>query len=327
MTNVAVAGARSLAGVATGQAGKAGLAFMDIVQALLAPTDEVSVQAGLAPALLAGRLDLDPQTLLAEAETADAPPLPAEPLAGAQPGADSLLPPLFLPMTPGGARDMIRGGEAADVAVGRQNLPGGIAQRPEASLLAAPTVNGGTPRVEADALVAVDPDVLPETMPIPPADKALEAMTRLSPGNPAAPPAQLVVATPLSGREWSTDFSQRVLWMVGQRLQTAEITVNPPNLGGIEVRLSLHDQGAGAQFFAANPSVRDALDAALPRLRDMLAEAGISLLQAEVRDQAFTQNQSWRGGQGDEQGAGAVGTVHALPLGRASGQGLIDLYA
>jgi flagellar hook-length control protein FliK len=115
--------------------------------------------------------------------------------------------------------------------------------------------------------------------------------------------------------------------MTGQRLQTAEIAVNPPNLGGIEVRLSLHEQGAGAQFFAANPSVREALDAALPRLRDMLAEAGISLLQAEVRDQAFAQSQSWRGGQGSGQGAGAVGAVHALPLGRASGQGLIDLYA
>ncbi|HEB98705.1 MAG TPA: hypothetical protein ENJ05_04295, partial [Thiotrichales bacterium] len=65
-----------------------------------------------------------------------------------------------------------------------------------------------------------------------------------TPQNPGAmPPAVLSLSQPLQQPGWDNALGERVVWMVGQRLQSAEIKLNPPQLGPIEVRVSLnHDQ-------------------------------------------------------------------------------------
>lgn len=322
MTGVVVGG---LPGMPNALAGQAGLAFLDIVQALLALPTGAPVQARLVSELLSGKPETLPLAVSEDAEPADDVPQSAAEVIAGQSVASPALAALFLPAAPSGGLAMRAGGDAAEIAIGRQNLPAGVARQPEPALagMLAPRQETGPVLPEAlAALPAVDLDTLPEAAPTIPPERVLEALSRAS---QTAQTAQLAVATPVAAREWATDFSQRVLWMAGQRVQFAEIAVNPPNLGGVEVRLSMQDQGAGAQFFAASATVRDALEAALPRLRDMLAEAGISLLQAEVRDQAFADRQAWQAGQAA--GADGSGPVHVLPVHVARGLGLIDLYA
>jgi flagellar hook-length control protein FliK len=90
---------------------------------------------------------------------------------------------------------------------------------------------------------------------------------------------------------WDNALSQRVLWMVSHQHQTAELNLNPPDLGPLQVVLSVNSDQASAAFVSQNPEVRQALEAALPRLKEMMAESGINLGNATVSDQESRQQQ------------------------------------
>ncbi|TCS73966.1 flagellar hook-length control protein FliK [Sulfuritortus calidifontis] len=142
----------------------------------------------------------------------------------------------------------------------------------------------------------------------------------------------LSVRTPLQAANWAADFSQKVVWLVGRESQSAQMILNPPQLGAVEVRLTLTGSEAGAQFFSPHQGVREAIEAAIPRLRDMMAEAGLSLGQASVSPESFrdsrTQDrQSGGAGGSAEDDGGDVGMIANLPPARrVMGQGLVDLY-
>jgi|GEM_PF-1633223 len=90
----------------------------------------------------------------------------------------------------------------------------------------------------------------------------------------------------LNSRGWNEALGQQVLWMVGTNLQAAELHLNPPDLGPLQVVLNVNQHTADALFMSPHAAVRDALENALPKLREILAEAGISLGNSQVSDQA-----------------------------------------
>lgn len=151
-----------------------------------------------------------------------------------------------------------------------------------------------------------------------------------------APAASVHVATSLHDPQWGQDFSQRVVWMARSEMQSAHLSLNPANLGPIEVTLNLGAEQATAIFSSPHVEVREALESALPRLREMLAGAGISLGDAQVnaqsqRDMAQSQQSGQRSGTpGEATGAilGADDAVNAKegPTIRR-GLGLIDTFA
>lgn len=94
--------------------------------------------------------------------------------------------------------------------------------------------------------------------------------------------AALPIHTPVGKHGWDGEVSDKLVWMVGRREQRAELVLNPPQMGRIEVSLSMNDGQTSALFVSANPAVRDALEAALPRLREILADAGVNLGQTQV---------------------------------------------
>lgn len=94
--------------------------------------------------------------------------------------------------------------------------------------------------------------------------------------------ASLPVNTPVGARGWDDEVSNKLVWMIGRQEQRAELVLNPPQLGRVEVSLSMNAGQTNAVFVSANPAVRDALEAALPRLREMFADAGVTLGQAQV---------------------------------------------
>jgi flagellar hook-length control protein FliK len=81
----------------------------------------------------------------------------------------------------------------------------------------------------------------------------------------------------LGAAAWDNALGQKVLWMVSQQQQVAELTLNPPDLGPLQVVLTINNDQASATFVSQNADVRQALEAALPRLREMMADTGISL--------------------------------------------------
>ena len=65
-------------------------------------------------------------------------------------------------------------------------------------------------------------------------------------------------------------------------MKQADLQLNPPELGPLEVRISMVDDEARITFTASHPQVREALEMALPKLRDMLGSSGVQLLQVDV---------------------------------------------
>ncbi|HHY49693.1 MAG TPA: flagellar hook-length control protein FliK, partial [Alphaproteobacteria bacterium] len=64
------------------------------------------------------------------------------------------------------------------------------------------------------------------------------------------------------------------------------VAINPPELGPIEVRMSLQDDKVSAQFVTAHHAVRQVIEDAMPRLREMLSQSGLNLADANVFQQA-----------------------------------------
>ncbi|MFZ5655822.1 MAG: flagellar hook-length control protein FliK [Pseudomonadota bacterium] len=121
-------------------------------------------------------------------------------------------------------------------------------------------------------------------------------------------------------------FDQRIVWMAEQRIGRAEMRVSPEGAGPIDVRLQIDGHRVTAQFSAANADVRQALEAGMDRLRDLLGQRGMELADAQVGQQHS------RPGQGGAPAAhGAVDmaddaqpTVTTLRALRA--RGLVDEY-
>lgn len=104
----------------------------------------------------------------------------------------------------------------------------------------------------------------------------------------AANPAMPVVSTPLSNPAWAADFSRQFVALAqGNPTQphTAELRLDPPELGPVRITLHISDSVAQAVFVSPHAVVRQTIENALPQLQQQLAQAGLSLGQTNVSDQ------------------------------------------
>ncbi len=120
--------------------------------------------------------------------------------------------------------------------------------------------------------------------------------------------ASLPDLRPAGDREaWAQGLGERLLMMADRGLQSATLRLQPEHLGPMEIRISVQDDGSAQVLFSAHHGqTRDALEAAIPRLRDLFAEQGLSLTQANVdsgRGQSFAE----RGFGADTAGASQRG--------------------
>ncbi len=158
---------------------------------------------------------------------------------------------------------------------------------------------------------------------------------------PPMPRFLATLATPFNAPRWQGDFGQQVALLAKSGLQRADIKLNPAHLGPVEVRISISDdQQASVTFFAKHGVVRDAIEASMPRLREMLSEQGMNLVDSQVsqdprgdrHDQAFGQNSGFGDSGGGAETGGFEEQVMAPEEGTASrgvllgGATSLDLY-
>lgn len=86
--------------------------------------------------------------------------------------------------------------------------------------------------------------------------------------------------------EGQQQLTEKVRWMVNSRNITAEIRLDPPDLGGMNIKVNLSGDSASVSFVVQSQHARDALDQAVPRLREMLEEQGIELGQSSVQQES-----------------------------------------
>lgn len=187
----------------------------------------------------------------------------------------------------------------------------------------------------AEGLKPLSPDVLhlPESAPsaVPMMLSANQAVSIVETRNAAT-----VVQVPVGKPGWDDALGQKVVWMAGQQQQVAELHLNPPNLGPMEIRLSISNDQVSALFVSHQPAVREAIEAAMPRLREMFAESGMMLGNASVTSDSLPQQQAseWEGRSGAASRSGFTDTEKAsVPLDRGVsslrgiGLGRVDLFA
>lgn len=99
------------------------------------------------------------------------------------------------------------------------------------------------------------------------------------------------INTAVTQPAWGDEFSQKITWMATQRNQSAELHLNPPQLGPLDVVLKMNGDQATAMFSSPHAAVREAIEQAIPKLREMMAESGIMLGNAMVSDHGTKNNQ------------------------------------
>ena len=148
-------------------------------------------------------------------------------------------------------------------------------------------------------------------------------------------PAQVTINTPIAHDNWGDEFNQKITWLSNQKEQTAELHLNPPQLGPMDVVLKVSGDQATALFTSPHAAVREAVEQALPRLREMMAENGIMLGNATVSDQAPRHRQDSNesksagsrpsiGGISGSSGSGNL-TTRVSPITRHNG--IVDTFA
>ena len=169
-----------------------------------------------------------------------------------------------------------------------------------------------------------------------PMDRVAPMLVPVStPGEPS-PAQHLYISAPLGSHDWNNQLGQQVVWMNSQRNQIAEIRINPPDLGPIELRLTLDQQQAGQNatlhFTSPHAEVREAIENSMPQLRELMADAGITLGNATVSNESFPRQQAPEQGSPAAKklttlSSGKPGAIEATPPPIAQGSALLDTFA
>jgi flagellar hook-length control protein FliK len=97
---------------------------------------------------------------------------------------------------------------------------------------------------------------------------------------------------PVGSAQWADEIGSRMTMMVEQGKHTASLRLSPEHLGPLEVRITMNGDQASVQFGAAHVDTRNAIENALPRLREMFASQGLSLADANVSREPPRQQQN-----------------------------------
>lgn len=86
---------------------------------------------------------------------------------------------------------------------------------------------------------------------------------------------------------WTEEVVSRVMYLSSTNLKAADIQLQPAELGRLDIRVNMvPDQQTQVTFMSAHPSVREALDGQIHRLRDMFAQQGMGQVDVNVSDQS-----------------------------------------
>lgn len=147
-------------------------------------------------------------------------------------------------------------------------------------------------------------------------------------------PLKVEVTQPVTAPAWREAFADKVTWVASARQPAAELQINPPQLGPVEIRVSMNADQANLSFFSPHAAVREAIQAALPRLTDAFAASGLTLGNVLVGAESQSGRQpNEREAPGRFSGAptqdfSAPETATAVTwLRPGSGLGRVDLFA
>jgi len=143
---------------------------------------------------------------------------------------------------------------------------------------------------------------------------------------------------------WPQSMASQLAFMQVHKQSSAELQLNPAELGGLHVKLDVDNGAVNASFVCQHQAVAELVQDAMPRLRDAMQQGGMQLAQTSVSTGDFSQQQgasqgssaqgqgsgSGNGGSGNRFGGGAqdrTDTLAVAPRRVSSHEGAIDTFA
>ena len=148
------------------------------------------------------------------------------------------------------------------------------------------------------------------TATVPASVNAITPLSESGLSSSASGVAQLSVDVPVQDSRWQKAFSQRVVWSVGNN-QSAQLRIHPAELGRIDIQVNVENDKASVVFNTQHGMVKDAIEQALPRLREMLSEQGVDLVDVDVSHDDIGQQRAGAEGNSAEQNESNGGVTKA----------------
>lgn len=182
-----------------------------------------------------------------------------------------------------------------------------------ANLAAAPAHGSGVgAAAPATALAGVAPAIHGGAQTPPPSNAAP------SPPSAAAP---LTVADPA----FADALGERVAWLTGHGGQAAQVHLHPRELGPLQVHVRVDGHHTEVLFQTQHAGLKDVLEAAVPRLREMLAQGGQQVSVNVQQHAGGWQGQSGQGGHPGTWGGSSPAWTHAAAVGDEAPDGASPL--
>jgi flagellar hook-length control protein FliK len=153
----------------------------------------------------------------------------------------------------------------------------------------------------------------------------LAAMSDSAPKTAITPAVASPLSQPLAMHQggWSEGIVDRVMYLSSQNLKSADIQLEPAELGRLDIRVNMApDQQTQVTFMSAHAGVREALEGQMNKLRDSFTQQGLGQVDVSVSDQSRgwngqnqqnqqQANQGSRTGGGSGNGVGGVDGIDA----------------
>ncbi|WP_017924952.1 flagellar hook-length control protein FliK, partial [Burkholderia glumae] len=149
---------------------------------------------------------------------------------------------------------------------------------------AAASSPANTQHVDTTAVTSADPNAAQTALAAAASQQAAPLAQTAAATTAGAAATELAIGPRVGTPDWSDALSQKVVFLSNAHQQSAALTLNPPDLGPLQVVLNVADNHAHALFVSQHPQVREAVEAALPKLREAMEAGGLSLGSANVSD-------------------------------------------
>ncbi|MBV1959508.1 MAG: flagellar hook-length control protein FliK, partial [Pseudomonadales bacterium] len=116
------------------------------------------------------------------------------------------------------------------------------------------------------------------------------ATTAAQPAQPTVPTLPLASGAAFGTQGWSDAVANRVMWLTDNRMMTAELRLDPPDLGPLQVKISISEGQAQVSFVSQSSDVRGAIDQSLARLRELFNERDVELINVDISDHSSGKN-------------------------------------
>lgn len=115
--------------------------------------------------------------------------------------------------------------------------------------------------------------------------KQFDITSRTMPGQVTATQGLPSPTLNMGQQGWEQSFGKNIAWMINNGNQSAQIKISPAELGLVQINVNMNQDQLSLQINAQQPATRDALEASLPRLRELLGDSGFGSVNVDVSSQ------------------------------------------